>query len=188
MLGDISIWPLKIPSWHRVFKSYLEHWITTYFSYRGQLGQKLLKPNWCWEPGTLDDKRTPQLRWRSQLFGTLSAKPIFLFPWSPFPFSMFLQQFWPQILETNIHHMQMAALQFFFKFLRKFLSPHYQVLQNMLSWVKFHSFWFNGCKVMAHSNLWHLYGKSQQSLTSLAFMFSPEFQMPITSHPIRISP
>ena len=27
---------------------------------------------------------------------------------------------------------------------------------------------------MAHSDLRHLYGKSQQSLTSLAFMFSPE--------------
>ena len=26
---------------------------------------------------------------------------------------------------------------------------------------KFKSFWFNDCKVMAHSNLRHFYGKSQ---------------------------
>ena len=40
---------------------------------------------------------------------------------------------------------------------------------------KFQRFWFNGCKVMDHSYLSHLYGISQQSLTRLDFMFSPEF-------------
>ena len=41
---------------------------------------------------------------------------------------------------------------------------------------KFQRFWFDGCKDMAHSDLRNLYGKSQQSLNSLAFMFSPEFK------------
>ena len=64
----------------------------------------------------------------------------------------------------------MAALQFpvCLGFFKKFMTPHYHYLG------KFQRFQFNSCKIMAQSNLRHLYGKSQQSLTSLAFVFSPE--------------
>ena len=47
------------------------------------------------------------------------------------------------------------------------ITKHYEICY----FGKFQRFWFNGGKVMAHSNLRHLYGKSQQGLTSLAFMF-----------------
>ena len=40
----------------------------------------------------------------------------------------------------------------------------------------FSGFGLIGGKIMAHSNLRHLYGKSQLGLTSLTFMFSPEFK------------
>ena len=41
---------------------------------------------------------------------------------------------------------------FDYKFPKKFMLLHYQALQNVLSW-DVSEFWFNGCKVTAHSSL-----------------------------------
>ena len=56
------------------------------------------------------------------------------------------------------------------------MLSHYQALQICYFLENFQRFWFNGGKGVAHSNLRHLYGKSQHGLTNLAFMFQPEFK------------
>ena len=100
------------------------------------------------------------------------------YPYSPHRRFFVLQPPSPQKIPVYFHTYTIfingsLAIFCLFQFLKKFISPHYQTLQNMLSWEVSE---FLVKRLQSYGSFKHLYGKPQQSLTSLALMFLPEFK------------